>query len=248
MSERSSPFGPGSFFAFGYLFKYQALLDSGVTIQVESMTTSTSINFSAEDANTWLPLVKHVIRVTFPIGFRPPVERCEVEQECLTRIPQIITDYSGKKGARLDSFVRGAVKNDALDYLRRIGRESCCHSIAESFRHGGGKFLDQNGRRTGTTPIAMVTDGGGEPQPDSPVGWWIASIPSESISEEHLERVKGALTTEQYRVYQCRFVLGMTQEATAGYLHTTREAVASRQRKLAANLLKAGMPVPNRSA
>lgn len=195
--------------------------------------------FSAEDQNTWLPVVKRVISVAFPGGFRPPVERCDVEQDCLIRIPRIIADYSGRDGASLDSFVRGAIRNDAKDYLRRIKREPSFVSMADASRRGD-KFLDENGRRSMAMPLSR--------EGFSVAGSWIDISPSESVPEEQLERVKNALTADQYRVYLCRFLLGMTQEMTADYLRTTREAVASRQRKIAANLLKVGLPVPKHGA
>jgi len=167
-------------------------------------------SFTIEDHATWLPLVKSVIRVKFPGGFSPPVERCEVEQECLIQIPKIIADYHRKKTAPpLEKFVRRAVLNDAKDYLRAVKRELSLQSITAGFRSGGpvpGEFLDEHGHRSRTMPDA------------SDVTFWIASSPSESIAEEHLEHVKRVLTTEQYRVYMCRFLLGMTQEETASYL------------------------------
>jgi DNA-directed RNA polymerase specialized sigma subunit len=48
------------------------------------------------------------------------VDPDDIEQECLIKIPEIIADYQPKRGATLETFARGAVRNDVRDYLRTI--------------------------------------------------------------------------------------------------------------------------------
>jgi RNA polymerase sigma factor (sigma-70 family) len=199
------------------------------------------LHLIAADPDTWLPFVRRVIRLNFPSGFSPPVERKEVEQECFIKIPEIIAKHDG--GAALDSYAEKAVRNDAIDYCRKMrsrSRQSPFEGAADTF--GGDfhrPFLDSNGRRHKNS------------QPSDGESWlaagWIATQPLSdeehgSITDEVLESVRRVLAPKQYALYVCRELLGMTQGPAADYLRTTENGVKSLQRKIDANLRKAGLP------
>jgi RNA polymerase sigma factor (sigma-70 family) len=199
------------------------------------------LKFSTEDHSTWLPVVREVIRVSLPGGFPAYVDQDDIEQECFIKIPEIISDYRGAGGAAIDTFVRTAIRNDARDYLKQKHRESS-HGEAVPLPWEAGSVIDSDGSRVrGGESQAFLDKYVGAPN-------WLPTCPTEAITEDDLEAVQSVLTREQYQVYVCRFLLCMTQQEAADYLRTTREAIASRQRKIAANLTKAGIPVPNRVA
>lgn len=182
-------------------------------------------------------MVREIVRICFPGGFPAYVDREDIEQECLIRIPEIVENYEGRGGAKVDTFVRGAIRNDVRDYLRRKHRENG-HVESVALPQESGIFAKDGRRISGDGPSEEFRR-----KHEGALGWLLTS-PDGSITEDDMETVKGVLTPDQYRVYFCRFVLGMTQQETADYLRTTREAVASRQRKLTANLKRASLPVP----
>jgi len=200
------------------------------------------LHLSASDPDTWLPFVRKVIRLNFPSGFSPPIERSEVEQECFIRIPEIIAKHDG--GAALNSYAEKAVRNDAIDYCRKMraeSRQSPFEGIADTF--GGDfhrPFLDTHGRRRHKNS-----------QPSDNESWlaagWLATRPLSdeqygSLPDDLLESVKRVLTPKQYALYVCRELLGMTQGPAAEYLGISEDSVKSLQRKIDANLYKSGLP------
>lgn len=200
--------------------------------------------FAAEDYGTWLPLVQHVIRVAFPGGFPSYVDRDDLEQECLIKLPAIIGEYKGKDGAKLETFVRGAVRNDVRDHLKRLHRQN---ERERAVALPKDEILwDANGYRVHRDSkvwnIAQRVGGYAN------ASMWLETDPDRSVKDDELDAVKHALTKDQFAVYMCRFVLRMTQQTTADYLRTTRNAIASRERKITANLRKDGLPVPKRVA
>jgi hypothetical protein len=150
-----------------------------------------------------------------------------------------------KNGAKLDTFVRGAVRNDARDYLKLQRRKN---GELRSAGFSDKDSMDSRGASVGSGIESAYYDAT-VPVWDAPL--WMNTRALHDLSEEkedELDAIRRVLTKDQYDVYMCRFILRMTQETTADYLRTTRNAIASRERKISANLSKAGLPVPKRVA
>jgi len=198
------------------------------------------LDFKAEDPETWLPLVRDVVGRTFAGGFPIYVERDEIEQECLIRIPAIIASYANRNGASFETFVRTAVRNDARDYLRKKHREHHNHKpVAMRWELDG--VIDEESPIAGPSADSLIETSFDRRR-------WITRKVCEDIEDSDLDAARSTLTPDQFRVYVCRYLLGMPQAEAGDYLQITREAVASRERKVIANLAKAGLPVPNRIA
>lgn len=200
-------------------------------------------NFSKDRSETWLPLVKDVIRVAFPGGFPSYVNLEDMEQECFIRLPAIIEDHHGKNGARLETFVRTAVRNDARDYLKQQHRRN--HGtrsvplpgevVREAYSQP--ETIEQSSCATAFYAMNDLLAG-------AHPAIWLSTEVGGRFDDDEIERIHGLLTGAQHAVFVCRFVLDMTQQTAADYLRITRDALASRERKLCANLRRAGIPVP----
>ena len=190
---------------------------------------------------SWLSLIRDVIR-TFGGGFPHYVDSSDMEQECLIKMPDIIADYAGWNEASLETFCRGAIRNDIRDYLKHA------HRAHERLPEAALPW---------ETKRAYDADGdfvGAKQSPEKELPY-STGLEMETVVNEDavaiMEAAKRALTPAQFQVLDCRHRLGMTQEETGWYLGITREAVASRERKAVANLQKAGIsmhPVPKRVA
>jgi RNA polymerase sigma factor (sigma-70 family) len=197
--------------------------------------------FNPEDQNTWIPLIRDVISRRFGGSFPHYVDLDEMVQDCLIRLVDVIPACLGKNIRSIENFVRAAVQNDVRDYLekqhRAFKREGTSAYPWEErvVRDTGGDFV-----RVGRDEEMRVYDE------------WASDVlqteVNDEVQDEEIEAAKVLLTGEQYRAYNCRRLLSMTQEETACYLGITREAVASRQRKAYAKMERAGYPVPKRSA
>ena len=173
-----------------------------------------------EECRNALELVEGVVRGVVATD----IDCDELIQECLIRLPDAIRQYRGNNGSSLRTYLKKVIQNDVIDAIKRE-RKDLVHNAQ---------------------PLPM------ESQPQGSLGHslqWVlydnlrldddlASSISADYARQQLRGWLDWVTPDQAIVLALCTIHGLTQEAAATRLGTTRGGVLSRLNKGLANIRK----------
>lgn len=177
-----------------------------------------------------LDLVEGVVRGTVARGVPTYIEADDLIQECLVRLPDAISAYTGKHGASVKTYLKAVIRHDVLDVIGHERRQPTNMAYRDN--------------------IAVGHDA---PWEEEDIEWKDAALSYSHGLRQSREWERGSLTgvdkalltPDQYDAVILCHVEGMTQEQAAKRLGITREALSSRLRKARAKIrVVLGKPVP----
>jgi len=178
-----------------------------------------------EQCEKALDLVLDIVRGTLSRGAPTYIEADDLIQECLMRLPDVIRDYRGKRGAALKTYLKTAIRRDVMDAIQRERREPIHYAAGDNILPNG----------------ETIEDGAPVPWEEADFSMFKQSALEQRELDQRSTAVFDAmhmLTNDQLDAVILCHVSGLTQDAAARQLGITREAVASRLRKASAALKK----------
>lgn len=168
------------------------------------------------EPSEYLELVEQVVNGFLARGVPAYIDRGELIHVCLINLQKNISQFEGRNGASLKTFLKVAIRHDVLHHLERERR------YQKHIHRPIGGNTDDDPHRSDHEKWAFRRSGG--PDPDLP-------RPPRLAYENVFYQASHLLTPKQFEVLSLRFEFGLTTQQTAEKLGIAPTAVEGRWRK-----------------